>query len=164
MTYFKIFANAGKTDKYQWITQCWQTYVLANKDALKRILHNFEFLPRCYRDTPILGDFEFFTNIKDKQRFRQLSSFSSFYWIDNNVSSINLRKARVSGLKRCCLFNKSWKKKKVVWILLASENVCQKIYNNKPILRNFEFLPTLRYSDKPILRNFECLQKYVIPV
>ena len=26
----------------------------------------------------------------------------------------NLRKARVSGLKRCCLFNKSWKKKKVV--------------------------------------------------
>ena len=30
--------------------------------------------------------------------------------------SINLKKARVSGLKRCCLFNKSWKKKKVVWI------------------------------------------------
>ena len=34
--------------------------------------------------------------------------------------------ARVFGLKRCCLFNKSWKKKKVVWIFLASENVCQK--------------------------------------
>ena len=31
--------------------------------------------------------------------------------------SINLRKARVSGLKRCCLFNKSWRKKKVVWRL-----------------------------------------------
>ena len=27
MTYFKIFAKAGKTDTYQWITQCWQTYV-----------------------------------------------------------------------------------------------------------------------------------------
>ena len=39
MTYFKIFANTGKTDTYQ----CWQTYVLANKDVLKRILHNFEF-------------------------------------------------------------------------------------------------------------------------
>ena len=39
--------------------------------------------------------------------------------------SINLRKARVSGLKRCCLFYKSWKKKKIVWIFLASENVCQ---------------------------------------
>ena len=38
MTYFKIFANTGKTDTYQWITQCWQTYVLANKDALKQIL------------------------------------------------------------------------------------------------------------------------------
>ena len=32
-----------------------------------------------------------------------------------SLVSINLRKARVSGLKRCCLFNKSWKKKKVVW-------------------------------------------------
>ena len=41
-----------------------------------------------------------------KGPFRQLSSFSSFYWID-------------------CLFNKSWKKKKVVWIFLASENVSQ---------------------------------------
>ena len=29
------------------------------KMLLKRILHNFEFLPTCYSDTPILGNFEF---------------------------------------------------------------------------------------------------------
>ena len=34
--------------------------------------------------------------------------------------SINLRKAPVSGLKRCCLFNKSWKRKKVVWRRISS--------------------------------------------
>ena len=32
-----------------------------------------------------------------------------------------------SSSKRCCLFNKSWRKKKVVWIFQASENVCQNI-------------------------------------
>ena len=32
-------------DTYQWTTQCWQTYVLVNKDALKRIIGSAEALP-----------------------------------------------------------------------------------------------------------------------
>ena len=122
MTYFKVFANAGKTDTYQWITQferhhagrklsqsthrhqqvcfwpkaknklagvcecfvritqCWQTYVLANKDALKRILHNFEFLPTCYKDTPILGDFEFSPTL-EINRYYVILSFYQHYVI-----------------------------------------------------------------------------------
>ena len=56
MTYFKNFANSGKNG---YISVRWQTYVLANKGALKRILHNFEFLPTCYSNALILGNFEF---------------------------------------------------------------------------------------------------------
>ena len=42
--------------------------------------------------------------------------------------SINLKKARISGLKRCCLFNQllAGKGRNLSEISIANENVCQK--------------------------------------
>ena len=54
---------------------CWQTYVLANKDA-------FEFLPTCHSDIPILGNFEFHQHyFKAINRYYVILSFYQHYVI-----------------------------------------------------------------------------------
>ena len=50
------------------------------------------------------------------------TSIPQHFYLTHSHSSLTLK-------FHSCLFNKSWKKKKVVWIFLASENVCQKRYH-----------------------------------
>ena len=82
MTYFKNFSNAGKTDTYQGITQCWQTYILANKG------YYIILVPTCYRDTPIFGDFDFFTNIRDQPILRNFEFYQHYVIAINRYYAI----------------------------------------------------------------------------
>ena len=57
---------------------------------LPRILHNFEFLPTCYSDTPILGNFEFSPTLRysDKPILRNFEFYQHYVIAINRYYAI----------------------------------------------------------------------------